>query len=79
MLDFCTLDIPYCTLLQGFSTLIEPLKRLCSDPHKVTKDTGTIQYGENKQNFKKDTENRGNSIGEHLKGAGKLLKAWDVS
>uniref|UniRef100_A0A8C5T9N4 Zinc finger ZZ-type and EF-hand domain containing 1 n=1 Tax=Malurus cyaneus samueli TaxID=2593467 RepID=A0A8C5T9N4_9PASS len=37
LLDFCTLDIPYCTLLQGFSTLIEPLKSLCSEPHKVTK------------------------------------------
>uniref|UniRef100_A0A8C4UPT9 Zinc finger ZZ-type and EF-hand domain containing 1 n=1 Tax=Falco tinnunculus TaxID=100819 RepID=A0A8C4UPT9_FALTI len=35
LLDFCTLDIPYCTLLQGFSTLIEPLKRLCSEPHKM--------------------------------------------
>uniref|UniRef100_A0A8C3N8S2 Uncharacterized protein n=1 Tax=Geospiza parvula TaxID=87175 RepID=A0A8C3N8S2_GEOPR len=34
LLDFCTLDIPYCTLLQGFSTLIEPLKSLCSEPHK---------------------------------------------
>uniref|UniRef100_A0A674GII5 Zinc finger ZZ-type and EF-hand domain containing 1 n=1 Tax=Taeniopygia guttata TaxID=59729 RepID=A0A674GII5_TAEGU len=39
LLDFCTLDIPYCTLLQGFSTLIEPLKSLCSEPHKVTKNT----------------------------------------
>ncbi|OWK59854.1 Zinc finger ZZ-type and EF-hand domain-containing protein 1 [Lonchura striata] len=35
LLDFCTLDIPYCTLLQGFSTLIEPLKSLCSEPHKT--------------------------------------------
>ncbi|NXU65808.1 ZZEF1 protein, partial [Horornis vulcanius] len=35
LLDFCTLDIPYCTLLQGFSTLIEPLKSLCSEPHKM--------------------------------------------
>uniref|UniRef100_A0A8C7E9K7 Zinc finger ZZ-type and EF-hand domain containing 1 n=1 Tax=Nothoprocta perdicaria TaxID=30464 RepID=A0A8C7E9K7_NOTPE len=35
LLDFCTLDIPYCTLLQGFSTLIEPLKKLCSEPHKM--------------------------------------------
>uniref|UniRef100_A0A803XUX2 Zinc finger ZZ-type and EF-hand domain containing 1 n=1 Tax=Meleagris gallopavo TaxID=9103 RepID=A0A803XUX2_MELGA len=38
LLDFCTLDIPYCTLLQEFSTLVEPLKKLCSEPHKVTKD-----------------------------------------
>ncbi|KFU95910.1 Zinc finger ZZ-type and EF-hand domain-containing protein 1, partial [Chaetura pelagica] len=35
LLDFCTLDIPYCTLLQEFSTLIEPLKSLCSEPHKM--------------------------------------------
>ncbi|XP_005056507.2 PREDICTED: zinc finger ZZ-type and EF-hand domain-containing protein 1 [Ficedula albicollis] len=35
LLDFCTLDIPHCTLLQGFSTLIEPLKSLCSEPHKL--------------------------------------------
>ncbi|XP_068021475.1 zinc finger ZZ-type and EF-hand domain-containing protein 1 isoform X1 [Melanerpes formicivorus] len=35
LLDFCTLDIPYCTLLQGFSTLIEPLKSLCGEPHKL--------------------------------------------
>ncbi|XP_061326363.1 zinc finger ZZ-type and EF-hand domain-containing protein 1 isoform X2 [Pezoporus flaviventris] len=35
LLDFCTLDIPYCTLLRGFSTLIEPLKSLCSEPHKM--------------------------------------------
>ncbi|XP_030328587.1 zinc finger ZZ-type and EF-hand domain-containing protein 1 isoform X3 [Strigops habroptila] len=35
LLDFCTLDIPYCTLLQGFSTLIEPLKSLCNEPHKM--------------------------------------------
>ncbi|XP_032934073.2 zinc finger ZZ-type and EF-hand domain-containing protein 1 isoform X2 [Catharus ustulatus] len=35
LLDFCTLDIPCCTLLQGFSTLIEPLKSLCSEPHKM--------------------------------------------
>ncbi|XP_027737886.1 zinc finger ZZ-type and EF-hand domain-containing protein 1 [Empidonax traillii] len=35
LLDFCTLDIPHCTLLQGFSTLIEPLKSLCSEPHKM--------------------------------------------
>ncbi|XP_063258493.1 zinc finger ZZ-type and EF-hand domain-containing protein 1 isoform X4 [Prinia subflava] len=35
LLDFCTLDIPYCTLLQGFSTLIEPLKSLCSEPQKM--------------------------------------------
>ncbi|OPJ78772.1 hypothetical protein AV530_003532 [Patagioenas fasciata monilis] len=48
LLDFCTLDIPYCTLLQGFSTLIEPLKSLCSEPHKVTKDTGTTKCSETK-------------------------------
>ncbi|OXB78873.1 UNVERIFIED_CONTAM: hypothetical protein H355_011278 [Colinus virginianus] len=35
LLDFCTLDIPYCTLLQEFSTLVEPLKKLCSEPHKM--------------------------------------------
>ncbi|NWH71920.1 ZZEF1 protein, partial [Piaya cayana] len=35
LLDFCTLDIPHCTLLQGFSTLIEPLKSLCTEPHKM--------------------------------------------
>ncbi|XP_061868119.1 zinc finger ZZ-type and EF-hand domain-containing protein 1 isoform X3 [Colius striatus] len=35
LLEFCTLDIPYCTLLQGFSTLIEPLRSLCSEPHKI--------------------------------------------
>ncbi|NXU59508.1 ZZEF1 protein, partial [Turnix velox] len=35
LLDFCTLDIPHCTLLRGFSTLIEPLKSLCSEPHKM--------------------------------------------
>uniref|UniRef100_A0A8C2TBV7 Zinc finger ZZ-type and EF-hand domain containing 1 n=1 Tax=Coturnix japonica TaxID=93934 RepID=A0A8C2TBV7_COTJA len=39
LLDFCTLDIPHCTLLQEFSTLVEPLKKLCCEPHKVTKDT----------------------------------------
>uniref|UniRef100_A0A8C3ST43 Zinc finger ZZ-type and EF-hand domain containing 1 n=1 Tax=Chelydra serpentina TaxID=8475 RepID=A0A8C3ST43_CHESE len=32
LLDFCTLDIPHCTLLQGFSTLTELLKNLCSEP-----------------------------------------------
>ncbi|XP_067393968.1 zinc finger ZZ-type and EF-hand domain-containing protein 1 isoform X3 [Emydura macquarii macquarii] len=32
LLDFCTLDIPHCTLLQGFSTLIQLLKNLCSEP-----------------------------------------------
>ncbi|XP_013007495.2 zinc finger ZZ-type and EF-hand domain-containing protein 1 [Cavia porcellus] len=32
LLDFCTLDIPHCTLLREFSTLTELLKKLCSDP-----------------------------------------------
>ncbi|EHB05788.1 Zinc finger ZZ-type and EF-hand domain-containing protein 1 [Heterocephalus glaber] len=32
LLDFCTLDIPHCTLLRDFSTLTELLKKLCSDP-----------------------------------------------
>ncbi|XP_015736084.1 zinc finger ZZ-type and EF-hand domain-containing protein 1 isoform X1 [Coturnix japonica] len=35
LLDFCTLDIPHCTLLQEFSTLVEPLKKLCCEPHKM--------------------------------------------
>ncbi|XP_036051145.1 zinc finger ZZ-type and EF-hand domain-containing protein 1 [Onychomys torridus] len=32
LLDFCTLDVPHCTLLREFSTLTELLKKLCSDP-----------------------------------------------
>ncbi|XP_023412078.2 zinc finger ZZ-type and EF-hand domain-containing protein 1 isoform X4 [Loxodonta africana] len=32
LLDFCTLDMPHCTLLREFSTLTELLKKLCSDP-----------------------------------------------
>uniref|UniRef100_A0A8C8RK97 Zinc finger ZZ-type and EF-hand domain containing 1 n=1 Tax=Pelusios castaneus TaxID=367368 RepID=A0A8C8RK97_9SAUR len=32
LLDFCALDIPHCTLLQGFSTLVQLLKNLCSEP-----------------------------------------------
>ncbi|XP_044849894.1 zinc finger ZZ-type and EF-hand domain-containing protein 1 isoform X1 [Mauremys mutica] len=32
LLDFCTLDMPHCTLLQGFSTLTQLLRNLCSEP-----------------------------------------------
>ncbi|XP_006863340.1 PREDICTED: zinc finger ZZ-type and EF-hand domain-containing protein 1 [Chrysochloris asiatica] len=32
LLDFCPLDISHCTLLREFSTMIELLKKLCSDP-----------------------------------------------
>ncbi|OCT92341.1 zinc finger ZZ-type and EF-hand domain-containing protein 1 [Xenopus laevis] len=31
MLEYCSLDIPHCSLLQSFSTLTELLKRLCGN------------------------------------------------
>ncbi|XP_069827246.1 zinc finger ZZ-type and EF-hand domain-containing protein 1 [Dendropsophus ebraccatus] len=32
MLEFCTLDIPHCLLLQRFSNLTQLMKKLCGDP-----------------------------------------------
>ncbi|XP_075051075.1 zinc finger ZZ-type and EF-hand domain-containing protein 1 isoform X2 [Mixophyes fleayi] len=32
MLEFCTLNIPHCSLLQSFSSLTKLLKKLCGDP-----------------------------------------------
>ncbi|XP_063809771.1 zinc finger ZZ-type and EF-hand domain-containing protein 1 isoform X2 [Pseudophryne corroboree] len=32
MLEFCTLNIPHCLLLQSFSSLTKLLKKLCGDP-----------------------------------------------
>eukprot|EP00079_Xenopus_tropicalis_P033324 XP_017947095.1 PREDICTED: zinc finger ZZ-type and EF-hand domain-containing protein 1 isoform X2 [Xenopus tropicalis] len=36
MLEFCSLDIPHCSLLQSFSTLTELLKKLCGNLGKST-------------------------------------------